>query len=98
MKILLVCSAGMSTSLLVTKMIEQSKAMGNNDEIWAVAGQEAPKNFDKCDVVLLGPQVKFMKSKFAKQTDKPLDVIDMRAYGRVDGKAVLEAAYKLGGQ
>ncbi len=98
MRILLVCSAGMSTSLLVTKMVEQSKALGNNDEIWAVAGQEAPKNFDKCDVVLLGPQVRFMKAKLSKQTTKPIDVIDMTAYGRVDGKAVLEAAYKLGGK
>ena len=35
-KILLVCSAGMSTSLLVTKMKEAAKQMGEEIEIQAL--------------------------------------------------------------
>lgn len=33
MKILLACSAGMSTSLLVNKMLDAAKAAGRNDKI-----------------------------------------------------------------
>ena len=36
-KILLVCSAGMSTSFMVNKMKDSAKARGIEAEIWAVA-------------------------------------------------------------
>lgn len=38
MNILLCCSAGMSTSLLVTKMEAAAKARGLEGKIWAVSG------------------------------------------------------------
>ena len=40
-KILLVCSAGMSTSFMVNKMKDSAKARGIEAEIWAVADAEA---------------------------------------------------------
>ena len=43
MNILLCCSAGMSTSLLVTKMEAAAKARGLEGKIWAVSG-DAVKN------------------------------------------------------
>ncbi|MCR1951613.1 PTS sugar transporter subunit IIB [Clostridium sp. DSM 100503] len=93
--ILLVCSAGMSTSLLVTKM---KKAAEENDvqcNIWAVSQSEAESNWEKADVILLGPQVRFIESKIKTMVkDKiPVAVIDVVTYGRVDGLAVLEQAY-----
>ena len=39
-KILLVCSAGMSTSLLVNKRKEAAQAEGIEAEIWAVSQSE----------------------------------------------------------
>ncbi len=97
-RILLACSAGMSTSLLVTKMKEAAKEKGMECEIWAVAQDKAPKDMKQADVLLIGPQMKFMKKKFEKTAADigiPVDVIDPMSYGRVDGNAVLEKALKL---
>lgn len=99
--ILLACSAGMSTSLLVTKMEEAAKEKGMEVKIWAVAQDKAPKEMENADVLLIGPQMRFMKKKFSKIAEEvgiPLDVIDPMAYGRVDGKAVLNKALELMGE
>ncbi|MFS0673906.1 PTS sugar transporter subunit IIB [Ornithinibacillus sp. 179-J 7C1 HS] len=99
--ILLACSAGMSTSLLVSKMKEAADAKGIDVTIWAVAQDKAPTEMEKADVLLIGPQMRFMKKKFAvvaEQVGIPLDVIDPVAYGRVDGEAVLNKALELIGE
>lgn len=94
-RILLVCNAGMSTTLLVTKMQEASKEMNVDCEIWSVSTSDANANFEKADVCLLGPQVRFMKSLYQKQTTIPVDSIDMVNYGKMDGKATLNQALDL---
>ena len=92
-RILLVCSAGMSTSLMVNKMKEAAEAKGVEAEIWAVADAEASNNIANADVMLLGPQVRFLLSKMKEIAGKkPVAVIDMLAYGTMDGKKVLEQA------
>lgn len=45
--IMLVCSAGMSTSLLVTKMQNAAKEKGLDAEIFAVSASEADANLEK---------------------------------------------------
>ncbi|WP_047982735.1 PTS sugar transporter subunit IIB [Ornithinibacillus contaminans] len=100
-KILLACSAGMSTSLLVAKMKEAAEKRGTEVEIWAVAQDKAPSEMKKADVLLIGPQMRFMKKKFAVVAEEvgiPLDVIDPVAYGRIDGEAVLNKAIELIGE
>ena len=97
MKILLICSAGMSTSLLVTKMNKEAEKQGIATEIWALGASEAKKKLDEADIILLGPQVRFMKNDLTKLTKVPVEVIDMRAYGAMNGEKVLNdalAAYK----
>lgn len=94
MKILLLCSAGMSTSLLVAKMEKAAAARDIDIVIYSHAANEGKKMVGKADIVLLGPQVRFMKGEFEKLTDVPVQVIDMRAYGLVDGERVLEDAVK----
>lgn len=62
-KILLVCAAGMSTSMLVKRMIDHATAISLEVNISALAIAEAKgkiKN-NEVDVVLLGPQVRFQK-------------------------------------
>ncbi|MDM4704879.1 PTS sugar transporter subunit IIB [Escherichia coli] len=62
-KILLVCAAGMSTSMLVKRMIDHANAISLEVNISALAIAEAKgkiKN-NEVDVVLLGPQVRFQK-------------------------------------
>ncbi len=41
MNILLVCSAGMSTSMLVTRMEKAAEELGVEAKIWAVSGDAA---------------------------------------------------------
>lgn len=98
MKILLACSSGMSTSLLVNKMLDASKSEGRDDKIWAVGQSELEEAMKDCDVLLLGPQMRFLKSKIKPIADEigiPMDVIPAMLYGRVDGKAVLDFADEL---
>lgn len=96
--ILLACSSGMSTSLLVSKMEEEAKERGIDAEIWAVAQDKAEENMKKADVLLIGPQMRFMKKKLGEIGEGlgiPVDSIDPVAYGRVDGDAVLDMALEL---
>ncbi len=98
MKILLVCSAGMSTSLLVTKMKKAAEEKGIDVEIFALSAGEGKKILKDVDLVLLGPQVRFVKNEFVKLATVPVDVIDMLSYGRMEGDKVLDHALTLLGQ
>lgn len=98
--IMLVCSAGMSTSLLVTKMQKAADAEGIEADIFAVSASEADNNLETkpVDVLLLGPQVRFMKGDFQKRLEPkgiPLDIINMADYGMMNGEKVLQQALTL---
>lgn len=98
--IMLVCAAGMSTSLLVTKMQKAAEEQDLEREIFAVSATEADDILDsrKIDVLLLGPQVRFMLDQFKeKVADKgiPVDSIPMSDYGMMNGPKVLELAERL---
>lgn len=96
MTIYLFCSAGMSTSLLVTKMQKEADARGFECHIEAFPESTVTANGSKADVILLGPQIRFKEAAIKKQfADKPVASIDMRAYGMVDGAAVLDSAIKM---
>lgn len=90
----MICSAGMSTSLLVTKMNKAAQEQGIELEITALGASEAKKRLDKADIILLGPQVRFMKDEISKLATVPVQVINMMAYGRMDGAQVLNDALK----
>ena len=95
-KIILLCAAGMSTSMLVKKMQEAAAAENFECEIAAYPTAEAKDKASDADVILLGPQVRFAKAKVeAACPDIPVEAIDMKLYGRMDGKGVLETAKKL---
>ncbi|MBE6128902.1 MAG: PTS sugar transporter subunit IIB [Erysipelotrichaceae bacterium] len=98
-KITLFCSAGMSTSLLVNKMKEEAQKKGADYEIAAYSLNEVDLYGPQADVILVGPQVRFALEKLKKQfPDKPIDAIDMRSYGLMDGKAAIALAEKLMGE
>ena len=97
-KILLCCSAGMSTSLLVTKMKKEAENQGIDVEINAVALELFEENVNKYDIFLLGPQVKFKKTDFQKVADqygKKVEVINMMDYETMNGAKVLDFALSL---
>lgn len=89
-KIVLFCAAGMSTSLLVTKMKEAAANMDYEVEINAYPLSEASEKGVDADIILLGPQVRFdLKKVQALFPEKKVEAIEMRAYGMMDGKAVI---------
>lgn len=96
MNILLVCSAGMSTSLLVTRMLDYAKEKQINVQIEAHPVGEIESYGQDADVILLGPQVRHVIGKFKEtvQDQIPVLVIDMRDYGLMNGKNVLNTALK----
>lgn len=94
-KIALLCAAGMSTSVLVQKMKEAAKEMNYDCEINAYPVSTAKEVGKNADVILLGPQVRYELSKVQGLVECPVDVIDMRSYGTMNGKAVVEMAIKL---
>lgn len=92
--IMLVCSAGMSTSLLVSKMQKAAEKDGKDYNIFATAAADADNKIasEHPDVLMLGPQVRFMLDDFKKRVDIPVDVINMQDYGMMNGEKVLNTA------
>ena len=101
LKVMFVCCAGMSTSLLVEKVNAVAKSKGLEIEVYAMGETEAKKDLAQADILLLGPQVRYMESGFRKtigDAKTKLGVVDMRAYGNMDGEKVLEQILELSGQ
>lgn len=98
--ILLVCNAGMSTSMLVQKMQKAAKEEGLEVGIEAKSVTDAAKEIDNVDVLLLGPQVGYQKAEMETLAAGriPVEVIDMRDYGTMNGKKVLAHALELIGE
>lgn len=95
--IMLVCAAGLSTSMLVTKM--EKAAAARDIEVTIFAAPNADAQFKlkemKPDVLMLGPQVRFMLSKYQEKLEIPVEVINMRDYGTMNGDHVLSEALRL---
>lgn len=98
MKIILVCSAGMSTSMLVSKMREEAEKRELDAHIDAFAESQLKDHMDGLDVVLIGPQVRFLEKKLRSSLEPKgikVDIIDQMAYGLMQGDKVLDQALDL---
>ncbi|CAM3970306.1 PTS sugar transporter subunit IIB [Yersinia intermedia] len=93
-KILLVCAAGMSTSMLVKRMQDHASSIGLEVDIEALSISDAKDKVDSIDIVMLGPQVRYQKAEVEEIVNGriPVLVINMKDYGSMNGKAVLETA------
>jgi len=88
----------MSPSLLVRKMVDaaQERDLPVQIEAWGVA--EFDTQFPKYQVVLLGPQVKYMLPTLSQKAAAhgiPVQAIDMMDYGMQRGDKVLDYALSL---
>ncbi|MBF2352968.1 PTS sugar transporter subunit IIB [Listeria welshimeri] len=93
--IMLVCSAGMSTSLLVKKMTQAIENKQVEATVIAVAEADFDKHKDNVDVVLLAPQVRFLEKNLKRVLDPlgiPVSIINGIDYGTMDGEKVLNEA------
>lgn len=90
MKIVLACAGGMSTGMLVKKMLQAAKEKGLDVDISACAVTELERHTEGCSVILLGPQVSYQKDRVAETFPSiPVVVIDMMDYGMMNGEKVL---------
>ena len=97
MKVLLVCAAGMSTSMLMKKMEAYAKDNGIDLDIAARSFSELKDPADDgYDCILIGPQISYQKDKVvAKAQGLPVDVIPMKDYGRQNCPAIFEQIDKI---
>ncbi|EAK8473241.1 PTS sugar transporter subunit IIB [Listeria monocytogenes] len=95
--IMLMCNAGMSTSVLVRKMERIVEERNLELTIWAISETDFEKNWRKADAILLGPQVNYMKDKVIDTVGDNVSVavIDIVDYGRMNGEKVLDLAISL---
>ncbi|AHI53809.1 PTS system cellobiose-specific IIB component [Spiroplasma sabaudiense Ar-1343] len=97
MKIMLVCNAGVSTSIVVKKMQDFAAKQNIEATIEAVPTADAINRTADWDVILLGPQVAFYLDRYkeAVNNQKPVAAINTRDYGMANGEAILNIAIKL---
>lgn len=98
MKILLCCSMGMSTSVVVAAMKKAAQAQGKVYEISATDINSVDEEDEVPDVVLVGPQVAHALDQVKEQlegTDAKVAVMKKEDYGNVDGEAILRFAEEL---
>ncbi|UJF15972.1 PTS sugar transporter subunit IIB [Jeotgalibaca sp. MA1X17-3] len=100
LNIMLVCSAGMSTSMLVKVIKEEVQKQGLDANVFAKPSTEAIEYLEAepVSVLLLGPQVGFMENNFKEvvgEKEIPIAVINPISYGTMNGKKVLEQALEL---
>lgn len=87
-KILLACSGGFSTSMLVQRMKEAAVAKNLNIEILAVGEDNIFEQLDS-DVLLLAPQITHKLEDLSSDLNMPVFTIDMMDYGMMNGEKVL---------
>lgn len=92
MKILLACSAGMSTSMLEKSIKDYANSINEIVDVIAKPSNEAREVVKEYDIVLLGPQVKFMENQFKQVAGNiPVIVIPPHIYAMAKG----DECYKL---
>lgn len=93
-KVVLVCAAGMSSSLLEEKIRQAAAKAGREMHLRAVDSTSITfwnYDDDRMDIILVAPQVRFKKRSITEQS-APYGVvvqdIDTVAYGMMDGEMI----------
>ncbi|QBQ07425.1 PTS system, cellobiose-specific IIB component [Spiroplasma gladiatoris] len=95
LRILLCCSAGMSTSMLVSKMQSAARREGLECVIEAMSITEGKQQIDKWDVIMLGPQVGYGLKEFESITKKPVAIIPAPIYAVAKGAEAIQMAKEM---
>ncbi len=98
LRVLIVCSWGMSTSMLVDSMLEAAAAAQYELQVEALSAGEYAAKVDDCDVVLIAPQIRHLRKsieKLALSVGKPVAMIEPFYYATMNGQAVLKQVLSL---
>ena len=93
----LLCNLGMSTSMLIANIREEAKKRGINMDIDAYPFDKTGERLDRTDILLLGPQIRYMLGHFQKEYGGRIPVIqvmNMSDYGLVNGAKILGDSLK----
>lgn len=96
--ITLVCAAGMSTSMLMSRMKESAEKQGLEVQIKAMSESKFESYKEHTDILLLGPQVSYLLDGMKKTYEAAgmkVAVINMMDYGMMNGEKVLKDALAL---
>ncbi len=95
MKILLVCNAGMSSSILVKKIKEAGAKRGLDLTVEAKSSNGVMAEVGKWDVCLVGPQIIYAVETIKATLGIPVQAVEPRVYAMADGDKALDQALKM---
>lgn len=90
MKILLVCTSGVSASILMKKMQNYAQDLKLEIQILAKGLEEYQDYFEGFDLILLGPQISYKRAEIEKQSKKPVLAISPSDYAVGNAKNIFE--------
>ncbi|MVX63241.1 PTS sugar transporter subunit IIB [Clostridium chromiireducens] len=97
-KIILFCGAGISSSILATRMREAARKMHIELSVEAYPENGFEKYLNDADAVLLGPQVRYLHDKLKKicmEKRIPVDIISNTDYGMMKAENILNLVLRL---
>lgn len=97
--IILACSAGMSTSMLVTRLRKEAENKNYDYHIYAVPTMALEEELDKNEIsaIFLGPQVAFQANSIKETVGSrniPIRIIDTLDYGMMKADKIIEDIYE----
>lgn len=95
--VLLMCSSGMSSTIIKANMAKAAEKMGIDLTVDAKAESavNVERDMNPADIIMLAPQVRYIKSDIEKKSGgKPVEVMSMRDYGLGNGESILKEALK----
>lgn len=94
LNIILACNAGMSTSILCRRMKDEAARRGLDVTIEAVPVSDLEDCAATADIILLGPQVRYAEKSVRGYAKCPVEVLEMKEYGSMNGGAILDKVQK----
>lgn len=91
--ITLLCNLGMSTSMLIDKITKAANDQGLKVDVDALPFDKASERLNRTDILLLGPQVRYLITKFRKDYGDKIPVIEtinMSDYALLNGEKILK--------
>ena len=99
MKILFICSLGMSSSITVNAMKEEAEKQGIEVEVNAVGSTQATDEITKgYDVAMVAPQIRHRFRELeeaSKKANLPIELIEPMAYTPMGSKKLLKQVLNL---
>ncbi|MDM5154955.1 PTS sugar transporter subunit IIB [Bacillus sp. DX1.1] len=99
MRVLFVCSGGMSSSIVVNALKKEAEKKGMNMDVLAIGTSEVEEEVKKgWDVVMVAPQIRHRFESVKKAADQesiPCGTIPPQAYTPLGGPTLLKAVKEL---